>query len=69
MELVFESKARRVGSSLGFLIPQSVALEGRLREGSAIKVFLVKKDMKAIENAFGMVRGAKSFVRDHKDRF
>lgn len=68
METVFESKIRRVGSSMGLLIPKSLAREQALKEGKNVRVAILRKDVKAINEAFGSAKGAGPFERDHSER-
>jgi len=42
--VVFESKVRRVGSSLGLLIPKEIVEGENIKEAQIIKVIVVKKD-------------------------
>lgn len=64
---LFEGKIRRVGSSLGVLIPAESAVNDRLKEGSEVKVAIIRKDLRLIDRMFGSVRG-KPFRREHADR-
>ena len=67
---VFESKIRRVGTSLGVLIPSTVTKEESLEEGRTVTVALIKPDFNAIEKAFGLARNKRlgPFKREHRDR-
>jgi len=64
---MFEVKVRKVGTSLGVLIPQENVLKNKLKEGSKVKIVVIKKNLKLIEEMFGSVKG-KPFKRDHVDR-
>lgn len=68
---VFEAKVRKVGNSLGVLIPKEMA--GSIREGQKVKVGIYPTDkerLKAIRESFGIARDVKvPFVRDKDDRF
>ncbi len=64
---MFEAKVRKVGTSLGVLIPKENAEKSRLKEGSKVKIVVVKKNLKLIDKMFGSVKG-KPFERDHSDR-
>lgn len=64
---VFEGKVRRVGSSLGVLIPKEVASSDKIKENEKVKVAILKKDVSLIDKMFGSVK-TKAFKRDHKDR-
>lgn len=68
MELVFESKIRRVGSSFGLLIPKEVVKTRHLEAGKPVMVALLERDPRAVSAAFGWARGATSFTRDHAER-
>jgi len=64
---LFESKVRRVGSSLGVLIPAEETAKEGLKEGENVKVAIVKKDLGLIDKMFGSVK-AGPFRREHSDR-
>ncbi len=68
---VFEAKIRKVGNSLGILIPKEMA-KG-IRTGQKVKVGIYPTDkerLKAIRESFGIARDVKvPFVRDKDDRF
>jgi putative transposon-encoded protein len=68
MQSLFESKVRRVGSSLGLLIPKEVAELQHLSEGKRVTVVILKRDLRAIDELFGIAKGARPFVREHDDR-
>ncbi|MFH1225300.1 MAG: hypothetical protein V1676_05875 [Candidatus Diapherotrites archaeon] len=64
---LFESKVRKVGTSLGVLIPAESAVNGRLKEGSSVKVAIIRKDLRLIDRMFGSFKGG-AFHREHADR-
>jgi len=64
---LFEGKVRKVGTSLGVLIPAEKVEKNKLKEGTKIEIAIIKKDMKLIEEMFGSVK-AKEFKREHSDR-
>lgn len=66
MEL-FESKIRKVGSSLGFLVPKRIVEEDNLRTGEEVQVALIKRNKALIESAFGSAKGH-AFKREDLDR-
>ncbi len=69
MPEMFKAKVRRVGTSLGFLIPKEVTRREHIKEGEEVEVSLLKEmRIKAIEEAFGIAKGAKPFRRDRTDR-
>ena len=65
---VFEAKVRKVGTSLGLLIPKNVAEKEGLKEGEKIDVALLRKNLKLIKETFGIDKGTKKFVRHHIER-
>ncbi|MFH1256198.1 MAG: hypothetical protein V1494_02800 [Candidatus Diapherotrites archaeon] len=65
---VFESKVRQVGSSLGVLIPRDVVAGDRIKKDQTVKVVILKKDLSLLEKAFGSLKGAGAFRREHEDR-
>ena len=62
---------RRVGSSLGVLIPKKVIEEERLKEGDAVEIALYTRSkeerLKILKKAFGIAKGAKPFVREYEE--
>ncbi|MFH1391731.1 MAG: hypothetical protein ABIH20_05455 [Candidatus Diapherotrites archaeon] len=64
----FEVKIRQVGTSLGVLIPKEVIQEGKIKKNETVKIAIIKKDLVAIDRAFGSAKNAKPFKRDHNDR-
>ena len=66
---VFRTSVRRVGTSLGVLIPKDVARKQRLHEGEEIEIGILKKQKRElIEQSFGIAKGASPFQRDKRDR-
>ena len=69
MGKVFEAKVRRVGTSLGLLIPKEIAEKEKIKEGERVEVGLLKKrKLELIEKAFGIAKGAKPFKRERVER-
>ena len=64
----FEVKVRQVGTSLGILIPKEAIQEGKIKKNQTIKIGIIKKDLAAIDRAFGSVKNAKPFNRENEDR-
>ncbi len=64
---MIEVKVRKVGTSLGVLIPQENVTKNKLKEGSKVKIVVIKKNLKLIEEIFGSAKG-KPFKREHLDR-
>ena len=65
---MFKAKVRRVGTSMGVIIPNEIIKEQNIKEGKEIELFLPSKNNKLIEKYFGIDRGAKPFERDRKVR-
>jgi antitoxin component of MazEF toxin-antitoxin module len=73
MSKLFTAKVRKVGTSLGLLIPKEIAQQEEIKEGQEIQISLLKKRKleeveEMIEKMFGKAKGAKSFERDRNDR-
>lgn len=69
MSKLFKAKVRKVGTSLGVLIPKEVAEQEQIREGMEVEVGLLRaRKVNEVLKLFGTARGAKPFVRDRKDR-
>jgi antitoxin component of MazEF toxin-antitoxin module len=62
MAEVFEAKLRRVGNSLGIIIPNELIQEFGFDDGDIIRVAIPSSDISAR-------RGKKPFKRDKGDRF
>ena len=64
MQELFKAKVRRVGTSLGVLIPGRVAKKAQLRTGEEVEIQLLRqKKLRLIEEAFGIAKGATPFKR------
>ncbi|MBS3062353.1 MAG: hypothetical protein J4203_00640 [Candidatus Diapherotrites archaeon] len=69
MSQMFKAKIRRVGTSLGLLIPKDVVVEEDIQEGEQVDVGLLKaKRLESINKLFGIAKGARSFKRDKSNR-
>lgn len=65
----FKAKVRKVGTSLGLLIPKKVAEQEKIREGEEVEVGILKeRNLEDVLKLFGTARGAKPFVREKEDR-
>ena len=65
----FKAKARRVGTSIGVLIPKGVIHQQKIKIGQELQLFFLKpKRLEEIEKMFGTAKGAKPFERDRTDR-
>lgn len=69
MPELFKTKIRKVGTSLGVLIPKELIKKQKIKEGEEVEVGLLKENrLRLIEKAFGTAKGAKPFERDKTDR-
>ena len=69
MSKLFKAKVRKVGTSLGVLIPKEVAEQEQIREGMEVEVGLLRaRKVNEVLKLFGTARGTKPFARDRKDR-
>jgi antitoxin component of MazEF toxin-antitoxin module len=70
MSNMFEAKVRKVGTSLGVLIPKDVVMKEKIKEDQDIKIMVLKqRKLEEVERAFGLAKGAKPFEREENDRF
>ena len=69
MSELFTAKIRKVGTSLGVLIPKEIVKEEKLREGQKIELSLLKRRrIEEVLKLFGTAKGAMPFERDRIDR-
>lgn len=69
MTELFKAKVRKVGSSLGVLIPKEVANAEKIKEGEEIEVSLLKRRKLAeLLKLVGTAKGAQPFERDREER-
>jgi antitoxin component of MazEF toxin-antitoxin module len=69
MEQLFETKVRKIGTSLGVLIPKRLLASEKIRNGEEIEIAVLKrKRLDLIENSFGIAKGAAGFRRVNADR-
>lgn len=64
METIFKAKVRRIGTSLGVLIPKQLIEKKSVKEGEEIELALLKKRKELIAKFFGMAKGAGHFHRN-----
>lgn len=73
MSEVFEAKLRRIGNSLGIIIPNDLIQQLGFGDGDVIRVAIPGSDIRARNRkllAFiGSERGKRPFRRDKEDRF
>ena len=69
MSELFRAKVRRVGTSLGVLIPKQIAKQERIKEGQEIELSLLKRrKLEEVWKLIGTAKGTKPFERDRIDR-
>ncbi len=71
MTRVFEGTIRRVGNSVGVIIPSEILKESGARQGDKVGVALVipeHRRRKALERVAGIDLGASGFARDKRSR-
>lgn len=69
MPEVFKAKVRRVGTSLGILVPKEFAKKEGIKEGEEVEVGLLKRrKLEEVLKLMGTARGARPFERDRADR-
>ncbi|MBS3054922.1 MAG: AbrB/MazE/SpoVT family DNA-binding domain-containing protein [Candidatus Aenigmarchaeota archaeon] len=66
---MFKAKVRKVGTSLGVLIPKDFAQKEKIKEGEEIEVGVLKKrNIEDVLRLVGAIKGSRPFVRDRTDR-
>ena len=69
MSDVLKAKLRKIGSSVGILIPQERLAALDVGVGDEVEIALLKhRNEKDIEKMFGVAKQAKSFIRDKTSR-
>ncbi len=69
MPEMFKAKVRKVGTSLGLLIPTEIAKREKIKEGEQVEVGLLRvRKVNEVLRLFGTAKGNKPFVRNRKDR-
>ena len=69
MSELFKAKVRKVGTSLGILIPKEVIEEEKIKEGQEIELNLLKRrKLEEVWKLIGTAKGTKPFERDRIDR-
>lgn len=67
MASAFKAKIRRIGTSLGVLIPKELLQEEKIREGDKVELSILKRRKEIINKAFGMAKGIRPFERDAEE--
>ena len=68
METIFKVKVRRIGTSLGVLIPKQLIANQSIKEGEEVEIALLKKRKDLVATVFGVAKGASHFERHAVDR-
>ena len=69
MPEVFKTKIRKVGTSLGVLIPKELIEKQKIKEGEEVEIGVLKqKKLEEVLKLFGTAKGTKPFERDRIDR-
>ena len=68
METIFKVKIRRIGTSLGVLIPKQLIANKSLKEGEEVEMVILKKRKDLVAKVFGIAKGANHFERYTTDR-
>jgi len=69
MSSTFEAKLRRIGNSLGIIIPSEVLDELGYGQGDNVKVIIPLKRKERLLALVGMYVGKPRFKRDKRERF
>ena len=73
MTEVFESKLRRIGNSLGIIIPNDVLEELGYDQGDSIQVVIPPSDIETqnerLRKMAGSAKGKKPFKHEKRDRY
>lgn len=64
MDKIFKGKIRRIGTSLGVLIPKQLIKDENIKEGEEIEIALLKRRKHLIAKAFGVTKGSKPFAKE-----
>jgi len=66
---VFKTKVRKVGTSLGVLIPKELVGRQKIREGEEVEIGLLKQRLlEEVLKLIGTSKGTKPFKRERIDR-
>lgn len=68
MDTIFKVKIRRIGTSLGVLIPKQLIKNKKIKVGEEVEIALLKRRKGLIAKAFGITKGSGPFVRESIDR-
>jgi antitoxin component of MazEF toxin-antitoxin module len=65
---MFKVKVRKIGTSLGVLLPKRMLEEQGIKEGEEVEIGILKKDKELLDKVFGITKGSKPFKREKTDR-
>jgi len=69
MSELFKAKVRKVGTSIGILIPKGVVKQEKIKIGQEVQFSILKqKRLDEVWKLIGTAKGTKSFERDSIDR-
>ncbi len=69
MPEVFKTKIRKVGTSLGVLIPKELIERQKIKEGEEVEIGVLKqRKVEEVLKLLGTAKGTKPFERDRIDR-
>jgi antitoxin component of MazEF toxin-antitoxin module len=67
MGTLFKVKIRKIGTSLGVLIPKEMIQMNDIKVGEEVEISLLIKRKELIKKMFGITKGAKGFERDYEE--
>jgi antitoxin component of MazEF toxin-antitoxin module len=69
MPELFKAKVRKVGTSLGVLIPKELIKRENIKDGEEVEVSLLKqRKLEEVLKLIGTAKDTKPFERDRADR-
>lgn len=69
MTELFKAKLRKIGTSVGLLVPKGIIEEEKLKVGQEVEVSLLKKRrLEEVWKLIGTAKGTRPFERDRTDR-
>lgn len=68
MPHVFKVKIRKIGTSLGVLLPKQMLVEEKIVEGDEVEMALLNRRKELINKLVGVAKGAGPFKRDKTNR-
>ena len=69
MSELFKAKVRKVGTSIGVLIPKGIVKQEKIKVGEEIQLYTIEqRNLEEVWKLIGTAKGTKPFVRDRIDR-